>query len=696
MTADSITPGSWSLAILPDTQHYARDHPETFTAQTEWIKDHQASHNIQYVIHVGDVVNNNTVNTSNLAPNTLQWGRAKTSMDVLDGVVPYAMVAGNHDYGPNGNSSTRDTYFNDPVYFGPGSSYAMQSNIQGFYELGRTDNSYHTFQVQGQDWLILSLEFGPRDEVVSWANDVVTAHANHNAILVTHAYLFHDNQLLDHTLMGHVGYPQEYGIANLPGGVNDGQQLWDKLVSKHDNFRLTFNGHTVNSSGGGDGAGYLASYTDGGTLVHQMLSNYQEPLQPNGGNGYLRYLEFAPNGDVTVRTYSPTLEKHLRIPGQEFTFSLSSNIEPPPVYRIFAENFDHINLPNPAGFVTLAEGTAGSEFTVVQNAANNFIQVERDTHDFFGEGAENQILHFRDAHTGSNPAVFAPAGLPRTTSTGFRISFDFYHPDDGTLTGANGTRVFLTSDSNVGDTSTRTVEIRLSNTNNSEDGFGRFYALRGSAGLNSDDGYPTINYALDEKHSVVIVGNYGDETITYAHGTESVSPGTHDVWLDGVRIWELDIPFRHDFVDPASAFFGISGSSNGAISSAYFDNIEVWDLSARPDSVPGDYNRDGHVNIADYTVWRDQLGTTVALIGDGADGNLNGVIDAGDYTVWKESFGQTSSDASLAASTIPEPAGILSMLVVCALLMVGGKRGKVLATIDVMDNRWSSETKLWK
>ena len=49
--------------------------------------------------------------------------------------------------------------------------------------------------------------------------------------------------------------------------------------------------------------------------------------------------------------------------------------------------------------------------------------------------------------------------------------------------------------------------------------------------------------------------------------------------------------------------------------------------------VLGDYNLNGVVDAADYTVWRNTLGQ----VADGlaADGNASGTIDAGDYDVWK-------------------------------------------------------------
>ncbi len=62
----------------------------------------------------------------------------------------------------------------------------------------------------------------------------------------------------------------------------------------------------------------------------------------------------------------------------------------------------------------------------------------------------------------------------------------------------------------------------------------------------------------------------------------------------------------------------------------------------------GDYNHNGVVDAADYTVWRNTLGQNVVNF-TGADGNGNGVIDAADYGVWKANFGQTLAPAAASA-----------------------------------------------
>ncbi|MCA9189578.1 MAG: hypothetical protein KDA99_28340, partial [Planctomycetales bacterium] len=75
-------------------------------------------------------------------------------------------------------------------------------------------------------------------------------------------------------------------------------------------------------------------------------------------------------------------------------------------------------------------------------------------------------------------------------------------------------------------------------------------------------------------------------------------------------------------------------------------------------SLKGDYNHNGIVDAADYTVWKDSIGSQVKL---DADGNGNGIIDAADYTCWKDNFGQTAG--SVTVNSVPEPAAIALLFV---------------------------------
>lgn len=84
-----------------------------------------------------------------------------------------------------------------------------------------------------------------------------------------------------------------------------------------------------------------------------------------------------------------------------------------------------------------------------------------------------------------------------------------------------------------------------------------------------------------------------------------------------------------------------------------------------PEAILGDYNGDGTVNTADYTVWADSFNTTVNPF-DGADGNGDGVIDTADYTIWADNFGTTAA-LNLDTLSTPEPSS-LSLVGLAGLL----------------------------
>ena len=178
---------------------------------------------------------------------------------------------------------------------------------------GRSDNTYHRFTAGGIKWLVIGLEFGPRNAVLTWASGVIAAHPDHKVIVVTHAYLYHDS-----THHGcdtkHDWVPSSYGIAdNEP--ANSGFDIWHKLVRQHPNILLVFGGHVLRS-----GVGQLVSIGMHGNRVYQMLANYQ--MRERGGEGFTRFITISPEkGIIRVRTYSPFLRKQMRDPAHSFVFT---------------------------------------------------------------------------------------------------------------------------------------------------------------------------------------------------------------------------------------------------------------------------------------------------------------------------------------------------------------------------------------
>src|SRR5690606_11881493 len=111
--------------------------------------------------------------------------------------------------------------------------------------------------------------------------------------------------------------PHNYPVAEATGDdVNDGEELWTKLVSKHGNFIMTLNGHVI-----GDGLGRLASSTPAGRDVTQMLVNFQ--MKPNGGDGWMRLIEMRADGEARVCDYSPILNQRNESAQNKFEFDLA-------------------------------------------------------------------------------------------------------------------------------------------------------------------------------------------------------------------------------------------------------------------------------------------------------------------------------------------------------------------------------------
>lgn len=82
--------------------------------------------------------------------------------------------------------------------------------------------------------------------------------------------------------------------------------------------------------------------------------------------------------------------------------------------------------------------------------------------------------------------------------------------------------------------------------------------------------------------------------------------------------------------------------SDGA-GEVFFDQDQVTFNDSVSTPLPGDFNGDRAVDIADYTVWRNNLGGNFDLNGNGDEaGGSSGVVDAADYELWKANFGETS------------------------------------------------------
>jgi hypothetical protein len=90
---------------------------------------------------------------------------------------------------------------------------------------------------------------------------------------------------------------------------------------------------------------------------------------------------------------------------------------------------------------------------------------------------------------------------------------------------------------------------------------------------------------------------------------------------------------------------------------------------------PGDYNRDGFVNSADYVVWRrtlGQVGSGLVADGSGPAGVPDGIVNSHDFDFWRSHFGESAFGAAVRADlavSIPEPFTAALILIGCALTL---------------------------
>ena len=292
------------IVLLPDTQTYAEKYPEVLDAQINYILKEQKK--INFVLQQGDLTQNN---------NDKEWQIVKTAFSKLDNKIPYILAAGNHDMGSAAGKFAdvrNSTLFNQYFAF---THMSQLPAFAGVFENNKMDNAYYLTQTGKIKWLIITLEFGPRNSVLDWANSIIKLHPDRTAIINTHSYMYSDSTRQG---PGDNWRPQAYGVGKDTGdsSVNDGEQIWEKLVKKNRNIRFVFSGHVLNT-----GVGTLVSINNEGYPVYQMLANYQEGVKGSikGGNGWLRIIDMDfKKKTITVATYSPYINQFMNDPAHKF------------------------------------------------------------------------------------------------------------------------------------------------------------------------------------------------------------------------------------------------------------------------------------------------------------------------------------------------------------------------------------------
>jgi hypothetical protein len=155
---------------------------------------------------------------------------------------------------------------------------------------------------------------------------------------------------------------------------------------------------------------------------------------------------------------------------------------------------------------------------------------------------------------------------------------------------------------------------------------------------------------------------------------DSLTPASIDVSINGSLLSSAGTLYTSDGTGITTASVGGLGNSF-TVSGMPGRTIYTYVIPRLP--IPGDYNNDGIVNAADYTVWRDaagQSGANLAADGTGPSGTPDGVVDNLDYQFWVDHFGSTSAGSGAGSSVaVPEPASVVTLAVSSIVLFLCGR-----------------------
>ncbi len=223
-----------------------------------------------------------------------EWDVADKAMSKLDGVVPWGVCLGNHDYDDHGENRGAAGFLK---HFGP-ERFAKYPWFGGASP--NKLNSYQLFSADGIDFVILHLEMDVPDAAIDWARQVLAKYPKRVAIVSTHSYL-----------QGRDGVGRN--VKETTGSSHSGEAVWNKLIRNHPQIFMVLCGHvqaTVEY--------YQVSKNDAGADVLEMLADYQG--RENGGNGWMRLIRFDPaKRQIEIRTYSPVLKSFETDDTSQFT-----------------------------------------------------------------------------------------------------------------------------------------------------------------------------------------------------------------------------------------------------------------------------------------------------------------------------------------------------------------------------------------
>ena len=262
----------YSFAVIGDTQVLVEHDAITNSGSTnytsaiyDWIVRNKTKKNIQLVMGLGDITEKNTdPEWTFVTPEILKLQTAG---------IPYTLVRGNHD-----SVAKLDQYFKTAANFTDGSC--------GFFSGTSLGNYYKKITIGQTKYMIFVLDYGANDNILYWVGRLCDENPDYRVIITTHAYMYRDGTTLD---MNDSVPPNPSGLN---GGSNNGDQMWEKLVSKHRNILMVLSGHDPCAN-----VIMRQDVGDAGNTVSQFLVDFQGSDDDyNYETGMIAMLYFSEDG----------------------------------------------------------------------------------------------------------------------------------------------------------------------------------------------------------------------------------------------------------------------------------------------------------------------------------------------------------------------------------------------------------------
>ncbi len=339
----------YSFAIVGDTQklvpHYANklvlergdtdeinykywydqhEYPanDTFVKLYDYIVNNADNKKIAHVFGLGDITERASVwdwvqNGCPYAPDEEFSIAVEQFIRMKEAGLDFSLVRGNHE-----------SWESFDKYLGTGTAgsdlgYADMVDEVYVHPNGTVDytNTIHYFSAGNLDYMVVALDYGASDAVLSWAGERIEANPYKNVIITTHAYMYRDGTTIDTTDV----CPPSQDTDNLvydKTRINNGDDMWNKLISRYPNIVLAMSGHDPTDD-------IVMSQWQGvnGNVVTNVLidpqgmdkANYQ-----NGCAGAVAMFYFSDGGKkVEVRYWSVAQQAYIKTSNQ-FTFNINT------------------------------------------------------------------------------------------------------------------------------------------------------------------------------------------------------------------------------------------------------------------------------------------------------------------------------------------------------------------------------------